>query len=359
MIKAFALSALAATVAIAMGFGVAAAFATDDDPNGGVGLQVSVTASPAPSPVYVPSVPTGLSVSEARFPIALSGLDPFSYVEIFANSTPVLIASGYADASGAFQAVVALPPNLAVGDHSISATNTTSSGVKKTITIVKFAVASNGLLAEAGTASPGTVVGGSTSSNSSSSASTTAAADGAVTSETLTGTAAVVDLGPDPFSVGGQLYFGGVSSEANYATGVLFPALRSTVVVRNVTTSPVSAVASVAVSNLFGGAVAESRNIAIDNLAPGETRKVTIRTDNVGSWGGYNVALSVAVPQSDAAVTRGTTTFAFPLASLLVVLGALALATVLIWIAIRAGALPRRRRSSQTPQADWDAAEAH
>jgi hypothetical protein len=123
--------------------------------DGGVGLTVKVVvpANPvtAPRPVIdVPIViPDNKPIAQVTFVIDLSGLQPFSYVEILARSEPVVIASGFADANGQFNATVDIPDNLPPGDHSITIANTLTDGSFQEITLAQFNVSETGTVGEA------------------------------------------------------------------------------------------------------------------------------------------------------------------------------------------------------------------
>jgi len=97
----------------------------------------------AAAPTGSATLPTGASLADATVDVVLTGLDPLSAVSVFAKSRPVLIATGFADATGAFRKTVSLPSTLKAGDHSVVATVKDASGATKTITVVKFAVTAN------------------------------------------------------------------------------------------------------------------------------------------------------------------------------------------------------------------------
>lgn len=112
-----------------------------------VNISVPVV-SPAPTPapvIEVPVViPVGVPLASVTVTISLSGLEPFSFVQVFAHSDPVLLASGFADAVGAFETSVSLPPSLPAGDHAISLQNTLSNGTIVETTLTTFSVSAGG-----------------------------------------------------------------------------------------------------------------------------------------------------------------------------------------------------------------------
>jgi hypothetical protein len=262
--------------------------------NDGLPITVEVlTPTTAPSPrAEVPVViPVDVPIAEAVFPIVVTGLAPNSYVEIYANSTPVLIASGFADANGRFEVSVRLPPNLSVGEHSISVTNTLANGTKVSSTIVAFAVSVTGKIAPSATAAGS---GSSTSTRSDSSV----PSSGEVAEETVTGSAEALLLGPDPFNLGGVLYLGGLTSHAVYPDGAFTPASEMTFAVRNVSSTNVTAQVAFSVSNSLGMTVATAPRFTMRNLAPGETRTVTAVVRNIGQWGAYSAHMKITPPET-------------------------------------------------------------
>jgi len=117
----------------------------------GVDISVRVLkpgTSPRPIVEEPVVIPPGVPIADVTIQIQLSGLQPYSYIEIYAHSEPVLLASGYADGNGEFSASVELPPNLPPGDHSISVQNTLSDGTTVETTLAAFSVSSNGTTGE-------------------------------------------------------------------------------------------------------------------------------------------------------------------------------------------------------------------
>ena len=98
------------------------------------------------APIVIP--PNALSTQETIL-IDLSGFQPFSYVEIYVRSEPVLLASGFADAAGQFTARVDVPNNLPEGDHSITVENTLPDGSVIEIILAQFGVTESGTVGPA------------------------------------------------------------------------------------------------------------------------------------------------------------------------------------------------------------------
>jgi hypothetical protein len=121
----------------------------------GVGLTVKVVKpidrETTPPPVVdVPIViPNNVPITQVTFLIDLSGFVPFSYVEIYVKSEPVLLASGFADSTGQFTANVDIPDNLPVGDHSITVANTLPDGSFQEIILTQFGVTPSGNVGQA------------------------------------------------------------------------------------------------------------------------------------------------------------------------------------------------------------------
>ncbi|AWR21980.1 hypothetical protein AURMO_01390 [Aurantimicrobium photophilum] len=325
--------AISAALALAMVGGIALGIAgvSYADENDSVPITVQVvTPSVAPSPrTETPVVvPVNTPVSEAVFPIVLSGLEPFSYIEIFANSTPVLIASGFADSTGRFEASVRLPANLPVGDHTISATNTLADGTKLTTVAVAFSVSSSGTIA------PPTNGGESVSAAASRSASNAAgtASGTTVTEETVTGADAAVLLGPDPFNLGGVFYVGGLVAHASYPLTPFSPAAQVAFAVRNVSSQTLDATLDFTIENAVGMPIAKLSHYTIQNLKPGETREITALVRNIGQWGVYSARMTFVPPEK----VDGNTLTSFSLSSgfialaLWVILGALTASSLVV-----------------------------
>jgi hypothetical protein len=232
--------------------------------------------TPAPTTETPVVVPVGATVATAEFSVALVGLEPFSFVEVYANSEPVLIASGYADGYGKFSAVVKLPPNLPAGDHSITAVTVAADGTETTITVVEFAVLANGKVARSGTASSGTSV-----------------PEGVIDEGTVTEEEEDTFLASNPLNLSGVFYVGAFESSATYDDDVfLNPGARLSMYINNVHPRNAGGTVRFWVTNPLGLIVAETKPYSIKPLAPGETRLVTSRFSDIGQWGVYTTHLS-------------------------------------------------------------------
>jgi hypothetical protein len=141
----------------------------------GIDVIVPVIVVP-PSPTAAAIIPVGAAADTAQVEVAVSGLQPYSYFELYLYSTPKLVASGFADSTGTFKVTIALPTTLEAGAHSLEVKGTDAGGQPYTQTVSQFAVTADRRLAGAG---PG-------SSLISSTVSTTTNSNGSVTSSTQT-----------------------------------------------------------------------------------------------------------------------------------------------------------------------------
>ena len=276
---------------------VAASEAAEDST--GITLELGIvapTSTPQPTIDVPVDIPVDVPVSEAVFEIKLSGLQPFSYIEIYANSTPVLIASGFADGNGVFSAQVQLPPNIPPGEHTISAVSTLADGTRITTTVVAFAVTQFGTLGESGSASGGSdgAVGGSGTSGG-----VGKGTSATIETQTLGGSAANGYLGPDPFNLGGVFYLGDLAASARDGrSGIYDPVARLEFAVRNVSKDRVPAIAHLWVTGPLGNVVADVPRYQLVALESGETRLVIATLPGIGQWGGYTAHMVFTPPTS-------------------------------------------------------------
>jgi hypothetical protein len=142
-IRTIALAVTAAAFSVGLLGSFASAQATPTS-SGEIGFTVQVAnASVAPGSEASSS---GNTLATVSYTISLTDLLPFSYVQIWVHSDPVLIASGYADGSGNFSVVTALPLDLPAGGHSIEAVGTTPDGIPFSNTIAALTVTESGSL---------------------------------------------------------------------------------------------------------------------------------------------------------------------------------------------------------------------
>lgn len=278
-------------VAASLTFSFAGIQPSSAEENGGINLRVPIVApTPTPSPQIASPIklPIDTPVAEATLSIALQGLEPFSFIEIFANSTPVLIASGFADAAGRFEAEVQLPPNLSTGDHTISAKNTLSNGTTSTTTLVAFSVTSSGTVGESATVGEDGVATGTAAPTSSST----------ISEETVAAEQAASLLGPDPFNLGGVFYVGGVTATVDYGAGVGSPQAIVKFAVSNVSRKTQNAQIRFWATTPPGMTVATTNVYNVTEIKPNSIRVVTAHLRDIGQWGLYSAHVSFMPPAS-------------------------------------------------------------
>jgi len=290
------------------------AIASDDVP-----ISVEVI---APTATIVPTVkanlPVGASLQDAKVDIEVTGADPFSLVQVFAQSTPVLIAQGFANAQGVFRARVTLPNNLEAGDHSMVAKIQLADGTTKELTLVKFTVTADGLIAprkkKSGGSSGGTVTESPVPKPSGSSSPTPSPApDGA-----------------------GVLFVGGVEATSESTLNPLGEPARLSITVQNVYKSPYSVKVKFQVLSALSTVVAEIPEFTTSKIGKDETRLISAQTaSKLGQWGLYTARVTVTPPTKIGSATlkpiiRESLFFVWPLLTLAVIL-----ALVLIVLLLR------------------------
>jgi hypothetical protein len=149
-IRSFILSgALVAVLALG---GTAFAAGAQADDNQAVALTVSVADQLPTGPVVIHCVlPVGSHVNSAPVYVTIHGLKPFSHVEVWVHSTPVLLISGTADAAGDFSGSGTLPADLEAGGHTIEVVGTTAADDPFSQVAASFAVTEAGVIGSATT----------------------------------------------------------------------------------------------------------------------------------------------------------------------------------------------------------------
>ena len=289
------------------------ALASDDLP---IAVEV-VSPTPTVTPSAQASLPVGASLASAKVDIEITGVEPFSLVQVFAQSTPVLIAQGFADAKGIFRAKVTLPNNLEGGNHSIVASVQGTDGTTKEITLVKFTVTANGLIAarqkHSGGSSGGTITESPVPKPSSSGTATPgASADGA-----------------------GVLFVGGVTAASKATINGFGEPAELSISVQNAYIKAYALKVKFQVLSVFSTVVAEIPEFTTSKIAKNETRILSAKTDRgIGQWGFYTARVTVTPPTKIGTATlrpiiRDSLFFVWPLLSMAIVLG-LALALMLL-----------------------------
>ena len=122
------------------------AFAVPPAPSpAAITLSVGVAGpSVLPGLNLVVEVPSGLPVNETPFSVTMSNLKPFSRVDLYSHSEPVLIATGFADADGNITLTGVLP-NLSAGQHTVSVDATTAGNTPFSETVLNLTVTPTGV----------------------------------------------------------------------------------------------------------------------------------------------------------------------------------------------------------------------
>jgi hypothetical protein len=259
-------------------FGAQASQAVDATPTPeGINLSVPVIAVP-PAPTVAAIIPVGAAADTAQVEVVGSGLQPYSYYEVYLRSTPVLVASGFADSTGSFKVTITLPVTLEVGTHSIDVKATDAGGQPFTQTVSQFAVTADRRLAGAG---PG-------SSLISSTVSSTTNSNGSVASSTQTtqtdAAAAAAALGTDALDVGGILFAGGVTATTQPSPSPRGGTAVLAMTVKNVSSTTFDSSMDFWLTSPLGDTIVRLDQISVAGLAPGETRTVKATMTNVGQW---------------------------------------------------------------------------
>jgi len=265
----------------------------------------AVSAQSADIPITVPvtsltkikvdaTLPIGTTIDNATVPIVIDGFDPFQYVEIFVQSTPVLVASGFADAEGVFRAQVKLPAALELGSHSISAVYTKADGTKATLSVIKFDVKPGGVVGKpsktTGGGSAGGTTGGSTGGAGGGGQGGGDSGSGGPT-PSPTGT-----TDPTKTAFGGALYLSGISFESDSTFAPAGNKARVSITAHNATKNPLLLKMSVEVRNFLGVKIGPTIPVSV-NLAGLAYKKIRVETSEIGQWGLYDVSIKIAPPK--------------------------------------------------------------
>jgi hypothetical protein len=259
-----------------------------------VSLSVSVL-KPLPELTSAVQVPTGLAPAQTQVLITFVGLKPYSYVEIYANSDPILIASGFADGNGEFSTPANLPANLPIGEHTVTVTGTKADGTPvKSLVIRKFTI-TMARTVETAESVKETALRKAEEAAIQNAAKEQAAAEKAAlsannqspttTQTTITDQAqADAALGPDPYKLGNVLYVSGVSEQTLPSVSPTGGSVRVSMTVRNVSSEAFDSSLTFSLSPAFNIETAGSGAITVAALKPGETRTITAEIEDIGQW---------------------------------------------------------------------------
>jgi len=304
---------LAVPVLILVGVAMAATSSMADG-QGDITVSVSVVDS---TPTNVPTAQTvslssGQSITSAQVDIVLVGLQPFSLVQVYAQSTPVLIASGFADKNGTFTAKASLPPTLEAGSHSVVAAAQKKGETAPTlVSLVQFVVSTNGTLTNTTKGTKGYKPGSSSGS-------------GVTESPAPSTTASPVDI------LDGVLFIGGLKLDASPNLKVQGPDATAGFTLMNAYKRAYTVSVDETVKAWGVGEISRISNYSVTNLRPKEARTILKTIHGIGQWGFYTIDLTVTPPAKlDSltlpAVHRQSVVLVVPLLPILVVLILLAI----------------------------------
>lgn len=254
-----------------------------------VTLSVGVL-EPLPDLTGTVELPTGQPVGDTQAMVTFVGFKPYSYVEIYVNSTPILIASGFADAKGEFTTPANLPANLPVGEHTITATGIKADGTPvKGFVVRKFTVTMARTVETMESIKEKALRKAEDAAREAAVKQQAAANQGAgktpSTQTTITDpTKADAALGPDPYKLGNVLYVSGVSQLALPSLSPTGGSVRVAMTVRNVSTETFDSALNFSLSPALNIETSSSGDIAVAALKPGETRTIEADLTNVGQW---------------------------------------------------------------------------
>ncbi len=253
-----------------------------------------------PSPTSTPKTFVDLPVGEPsesapEVIIQLTGLEPYSFVQIFAQSEPILIASGFADKFGVFKVKAQLPPSLEAGDHSIVANAQKLGDPAPTIaTLIKFAVSDSGTVQKSSSAGGGNSGG---SNNGGSSGGGTGSGEnggsGGSTQPTPSPSASA-SAGAGSDLSRGVVQVSGVSAQSRPSINPLGEPAQVQVTLQNHYSKTIPVTVNVEIANFLGMPVAETSHKGDFNLVAGASETLSLSSSTLGQWGFYSARVTVA-----------------------------------------------------------------
>jgi hypothetical protein len=225
------------------------------------------------------------SLAQATTLITLTGLDPFSYVEVYVQSTPILIASGFADKYGTFKAEAHLPTTLEAGGHSVTAKMQVAGQPPKLITLATFAVSATG-----GVSASKPVKGGGSGEGGNNGTQTTPSAT-ATPSSSSSPSATSPEF--QQSSVGGVLMVGGLLSRQAPGSNFWNPDLQTNITLENTYKAPYNVSISSNLYGMWGIQLADAKTRLLRNLPVSRRTNLVIRNSGVGEFGFYEVDVTV------------------------------------------------------------------
>ncbi len=257
-----------------------------------VGLEMSVPVIVVPPPPTVSAiVPVGASADLAQVDVVVSGLLPYSHYELYLHSTPVLVASGFADSTGTFKVTISLPKTLVAGAHSLEVKGTDGGGRAYTKTVSQFVITSDRLLAGAG---PGSSLLPTTSSSMGS----TPTVNSSTQTTQTNPAAAVAALGTSPTDIGGILFTSGVATTTQPSFSPQGGGAVLAFTVKNVSHTTFDSSLDFWITSPVGDTITRLDQISVAGLASGETRTISASMIHVGQWPVLVAHVTITPPAS-------------------------------------------------------------
>ena len=246
-----------------------------------------ITPSPAATFDVEVDLPIGESAETApSVVIKLSGLEPYSFVQIFAQSEPILIASGFADKDGEFRAKVQLPPTLESGAHSIVAlAQKEGESVAKSVTLAKFNISESGTIGKSNSSNSGSTGTGQDSGNEGGVTEPSGNDSGGSQSPSAEPTPKPTDEAADIAK--GVILVSGLTTTSVVSINPLDQTLRIILTLRNNHKTEIPVSVSASISNFLGVAVAESSKAEKFVMLSNQTRSIKLKPIAIGHWGFY------------------------------------------------------------------------
>ena len=289
-----------AAVAVFLSLFAAAAGAHADDITV---ISSVVDSTPSATPTQFVTLPIGSDAATAPIlNILLTGLEPYSFVQVFAQSDPVLISSGFADKYGVYKAKANLPPNLEPGTHTIAALTQTKGETTASLKpLIHFAVSESGTVVKSSSGSGGGSTGGGSTGGGSGGGSTGGGSGGTTGGGSTGGGVTESPVAtPQPssnLSIGGVLLVGGVESSSIATYDPNGAPARVAVSVANNYSKSLSLVVSFSITNLFGQEVARIANYKVESLKPKENLLLSAQTSKLyqSLGGGAGIAAGLGL----------------------------------------------------------------
>ena len=247
-----------------------------DSPSGDIAVDAQVVES-TPTETAKPSVvlENNQSIANATVTVTLVDLEPFSLVQIYVQSTPVLICSGFADKYGVFDCKAVIPSDLVAGSHEILTSSQKAGELAPVLKVVKtFEVSIDGVVRSKKSGSGG----GTVTESPAPSPTATAGFEGGATE--------------------GVLYVGGVELTSVPSWNLSGAPLKASIVLRNAYKRTYSVNVRIETKALGLFALAKPQDFQVSNLKKHETRSVIQTIESPGQWGFYTTTFKVIPPKS-------------------------------------------------------------